>query len=136
METLESENDFAAVVCKDLSFQVIAAAFEVHNTLGPGFLETVYEKALLRELHLRGLIAEAQKEIRIKYKGEDVGAYFPDILVENQIILELKAVEQLVKFHEAQLLHYLKATGLKVGILINFSGERVTYKRMVTTRSR
>ena len=119
------------IICKELSFQIISAAFEVHNTLGSGFLEAVYEKALLKELLLRGIRAEAQKAVKILYKGEDVGIYYPDILVEDRIILELKAVEQLGKLHEAQILNYLKGTGLKVGILINFSGERVQYKRMV-----
>jgi GxxExxY protein len=104
---------------------------EVHNAFGPGFLEAVYQKALVGELLLRGMNAESQKEIRITYKGEDVGAYYPDILVNGQLILELKAVEKLTRLHEAQLFHYLKATGVKLGLLINFACEKVEYKRVV-----
>jgi GxxExxY protein len=125
------DDEFSKLICKDLSFQVIASAFEVHNTLGSGFLEAVYGKSLLKELHLRGIHAEAQKELRITYKGEGVGVYYADIVVENQIILELKAVDNLARIHEAQLLHYLKATGIKLGLLINFAGERVQHKRFV-----
>lgn len=126
-----SECQSSGLILKDLSFQVMAAVFEVHNELGPGFLEAVYQKALLQELLQRGINAESQKETRIRYKGEDVGVYYPDVLVNDQVILELKAVEKLTKLHEAQLFHYLKATGLKLGLLINFACEKVEYKRIV-----
>jgi GxxExxY protein len=131
MDEHNNDDGLLSIICKDLSFQVLAAVFEVHNTLGPGFLEAVYEKALLEELQLRGFLVESQKEIRITYKGTDVGAYYPDIVVENQIILELKTVEKISGLHEAQLLHYLKATGMKLGMVINFAAERVQYKRLV-----
>jgi GxxExxY protein len=131
MDELNNDDQLESIICKDLSFQVLAAVFEVHNTLGPGFLEAVYEKALLEELQLRGFFVESQKEIRITYKGADVGAYYPDIVVENQIILELKTAEKITGLHEAQLLHYLKATGMKLGMVINFAAERVQYKRLV-----
>ncbi len=120
-----------ALVCKDLSFEIMAAVFEVHNVLGPGFLEGVYEKALLKELKLRGLKAEAQKGIRVRYKDEDVGVYYADVVVEDQVLLELKAVDLLTRAHEAQVLNYLHATGLKLGLLINFAALRVVYKRFV-----
>ncbi len=119
------------VLYKDLSYEIMSAAFEVHNTLGPGFLEKVYENALLKELALRGLKVEAQKEIKIFYKEEDVGIYFADLIVNGQILLELKAVECLSNFHKAQVLNYLKATGLKLGLLINFGKERVESRRLV-----
>ncbi len=119
------------VVYKELSYEVMAAAFEVHNTLGPGFLEKVYEKALLRELTLRGMRAEAQKEIKVFYKGEDVGIYFADLIVNGKILLELKSVENISNIHQAQVLNYLKATGFNLGLLINFGKERVEYKRLV-----
>ena len=109
----------------------MAAVFEVHNVLGPGFLEGVYEKALLKELKLRGLNAEAQKGIRVRYKDEDVGVYYADVVVEGQVLLELKAVDSLPRAHEAQVLNYLHATGLKLGLLINFAALRVVCKRFV-----
>ena len=119
------------VVYKELSYQIMAAVFEVYNTLGFGFLEKVYERALLKELCLRGIPVEAQKEIKVFYKGEEVGTYFADLVVNNEILLELKAVESLSNFHKAQVLNYLKATGFKLGLLINFGRERVEYKRLV-----
>ena len=121
----------ADVVYKELSYQIMAAVFEVHSTLGFGFLEKVYERALLKELRLRGIPVEAQKEIKVFYKGDAVGTYFADLVVNGEILLELKAVESLNNIHKAQVLNYLKATGLKLGLLINFGKERVEYERLV-----
>lgn len=125
------DDAFAELLHKDISFQIIAAVYEVHNVLGFGFLETVYQKALEKELRSRGLKAEAQKEIRVKYKDEDIGSYYADLIVNDEIILELKAVENLTKAHESQLLNYLKGTGLRLGFLINFGKGKAIYKRMV-----
>ena len=122
---------FTELLHKDISFQIIAAVYEVHTVLGYGFLESVYLKALVIELRSRGLKAETQKEIRVRYKNEEVGSYYADIIVNDEIILELKAVENLTKAHEAQLLNYLKGTGLKLGFLINFGKDKAIYKRMV-----
>lgn len=119
------------LILKETSFQIIAAAFEVHNILGFGFLERVYQKALIQELLARELKAEEQKEITVVYKGADIGSYIADIVVNDEIILELKSVEALSGIHEAQLLNYLKATGLRLGFLINFGRSKVEYKRMV-----
>ena len=119
------------IIYKELSYQIMAAVFEVYNTLGFGFLEKVYERALLKELCLRGILVEAQKEIKVFYKGEEVGAYLADIVVNDEILLELKAVESLNNIHKTQVLNYLKATGFKLGLLINFGKERVEYKRLV-----
>ncbi|MDD2335754.1 MAG: GxxExxY protein [Geobacteraceae bacterium] len=116
---------------KETSFQILAAAFEVHNILGSGFLENVYQKALTKELLSRGLQADEQKTITVSYKGEEVGLNNADIVVNEEIILELKAQESLAKIHEAQLLNYLRGTGLKLGFLLNFGKEKVEYKRMV-----
>ncbi len=124
-------DDVMNLVLKDLSFQVVAAAFEVHNNLGCGFLEKVYENALLAELLEQGIKAETQKEIIVHYKGKAVGSYFADIVVENEVILELKCVDRLNKLHEAQILNYLKGTGMKLGILLNFGKDRVEHKRFV-----
>jgi GxxExxY protein len=119
------------IVYKELSYQIMAAVFEVHNTLGFGFLEKVYERALLKELCLRKIPVEAQKEIEVFYKGDEIGTYFADLVVNNEILLELKAVETLSNIHKAQVLNYLKATDLKLGLLINFGRERVQYERLV-----
>lgn len=119
------------VVYKELSYQIMAAVFEVYNTLGFGFLEKVYERALLKELCLRNIQVEAQKEIKVFYKGDEIGTYFADLVVNDEILLELKAVESLNNIHKAQVLNYLKATGLKLGLLINFGRERVQYERLV-----
>ena len=115
----------------DITYKVNGAIFEVNKILGPGFLEKVYENALLIELKNRGLQADKQIPIKVTYKDNLVGEYFVDILVENQVIIELKTVEKLTNNHEAQLLNYLKATGIKVGILVNFKQRRAEIKRMV-----
>ena len=115
----------------NLADSVIAGAYKVGKILGHGFLEKVYENALLTELTLRGIQAECQVPIRVDYKGRVVGEYFADIVVEQQIILELKATDFLLKVHEAQLLNYLKATGLKVGLLVNFTDPKAEIKRFV-----
>ena len=103
----------------DITDKIIRAFYKVNNTLGFGFLEKVYENALLIELLERGLKALNQFPIQVQYKGQNVGEYFADIVVNDQIIIELKAVDTLQKIHEAQLLNYLKATGYKIGLLIN-----------------
>ena len=115
----------------EITYIINGAIFEVNRILGPGFLEKVYEKALLIELCDRGLKVENQVPIEVKYKGKNVGEYIADLLVENKVIVELKTVEKLTKLHEAQLLNYLKATGIKVGLLVNFQNEKAEIKRMV-----
>ena len=106
----------------DLSGEVIGAAIEVHKTLGPGLLESTYEECLCREFELRKFFFERQKALPIEYKGLKLDCgYRLDILVENRLIVELKACESLQLIHEAQLLTYLKLTGIKVGLLINFN---------------
>ena len=104
----------------ELTYLINGAIFEVNRVLGAGFLEKVYENALLVELRNRGLKVESQAPIKVEYKGKEVGEYFADMEVQDQVILELKAVDSLQKIHEAQLLNYLKATGYKVGLLVNF----------------
>jgi GxxExxY protein len=117
---------------QELTAQIIQCAYTVHNTLGFGFLEAVYQNALLIELGKNGLKAVKETPIKVSYNGQIVGDYVADILVEDKIILELKSVKELHPAHEAQLTNYLKATGLEVGLLINF-GERVEIKRKVLT---
>lgn len=115
----------------DITYKINGAIFEVNRVLGPGFLEKVYENALLKELNAQGLKVASQVPIKVFYKEECVGEYFADLLVEDKIIIELKTVEKIEKIHEAQLLNYLKATGIKVGILVNFKKEKAEVKRMV-----
>jgi GxxExxY protein len=119
------------LIHKELTGQIIGAAFEVYNLLGYGFFEKVYENALIKELQIRDLNFNAQYPIKVKYKGEEVGEYFADIFVEGKVIVELKTVEAFNTLHEAQLLNYLKATETKVGLLINFSPKKCEYKRFV-----
>jgi len=105
-----------------LTHEIISAAIEVHRTLGPGLLESTYDACLCRELELRKIPYERQKELPIEYKGIELNCgYRLDILIENQVIVELKACESLEPIHEAQLLTYLKLTGIKIGLLINFN---------------
>ena len=115
----------------ELTYAINGAIFEVNRLLGPGFLEKVYENALLVELKERGIKAEAQSPVKVMYKDTVVGEYQADLIVENQVIVELKTVDKIQKIHEAQLLNYLKATGIKVGLLVNFKNTKAEIKRMV-----
>ena len=114
-----------------LTEQIIGAAYEVHRELGSGFLEKVYETALVQELNNRGVAARAQAEIAVSYKGQPVGVYFADLIVDGAVLCEVKATSALTPEHQAQLLNYLKATGIKVGLLLNFGAGRLQVKRMV-----
>ena len=111
--------------------RIIGAAFEVHDQLGYGFLERVYQRALQVELLRRGAIAEIEKRIQIRYKGIVVGDYDADVLVDGCVVVEIKVAPQYDKRDEAQLLNELKATGLKIGLLINFGRNKVEYKRLI-----
>ncbi|HRH64343.1 MAG TPA: GxxExxY protein, partial [Bacteroidia bacterium] len=114
----------------DLTDKIIKAYYDVYNQLGYGFLEKVYENALLIELRKKGLFCVAQLPIEVFYEEQKVGQYFADILVEDSIILEIKAAESLVEEHEAQLINYLKATELEIGLLLNF-GKKPEFKRKI-----
>jgi len=118
------------VLYKELSGEIIRAAYKVYNTLGAGFLEKVYENALIHELSKQGIKTESQVPVNVYYEDKKVGEYFADILVENKIIIELKAVTELTKAHEIQLINYLKATNIKLGLLINF-GDKITIRRKI-----
>jgi GxxExxY protein len=115
---------------QDLSQQIIAAAYNVHNELGHGFLEKVYKNALAVELRKMGVSSSVEVPLSVLYKGEVVGEYFADIIVDGKIIVEVKAVSKLESAHEVQLVNYLKATGLNVGLLINFA-QSVEVKRRI-----
>ena len=114
-----------------LTESVLGAVFEVSNTLGAGFLEKVYERALLRELGLRGIRATAQASFSVDYKGQSVGEYFADLLVEDELVVELKCAERLGNEHTAQCLNYLRASGRRFCLLVNFQKPKVEWKRIV-----
>ena len=118
----------------DLTEKIIKAFFAVYNTLGYGFLEKVYENALFIELKKSGLYVEKQKQIKVFYKDNEVGVYFADLSVENAVIIELKAAEGISEEHEFQLINYLKATEIEVGLLLNF-GKKPEFKRKVFTNN-
>ncbi len=115
----------------DLTEAVIGAAFEVSNVLGAGFLEKVYERALIRELVLRGVSVQSQGRFPVRYKGQHVGDYVADLIVERKLLVELKCVDRLATEHTAQCLNYLRASGLHVALLINFQKPTVQWKRIV-----
>jgi len=112
----------------NLTYKVIGSAYKVHNILGPGFLEKVYENALIIELRKLGIYARQQVKLPVLYEGQQVGLYFPDLWIENQLIIELKAILTLAPEHEIKLIHYLAATGIENGLLINF-GNTVQIRR-------
>ena len=113
-----------------LTNKIIKCFYTVYNHLGFGFLEKVYEKALLIELRKEGLSASRQTQLKVFYNQIEVGYYFADIVVENEVIIEVKAAEGLIEIHEAQLTNYLKATNIEVGLLLNF-GKTPQFKRKV-----
>jgi GxxExxY protein len=113
--------------------RVVGAVYEVSNVLGGGFLEKVYERALVQELVLRGLTVTSQAAFPVGYKGQCVGEYVADLLVEEKLIIELKCVDEFGKEHLAQCINYLKASGIKLALLVNFQKPRVEWRRIVYT---
>lgn len=114
---------------------IIQCFFEVYNTLGYGFLEKVYEHSMMVELGLNGLVAESQKPIEVQYQSHLVGDYYADIIVENAVVIELKAAETVAEEHEFQLINYLKATNIEIGLLLNF-GKKPDIRRKIFTNDR
>jgi GxxExxY protein len=121
----------AEILYKELSFTIVGAAIEVHKTLGPGFLEVIYRNALVYELMTRGIKVEREKHLPVNYKGQLIGDYFADLVVDDKIILELKAISTIIKAHEAQAMNYLAATGLRLAIILNFGAPSLQHKRIV-----
>jgi GxxExxY protein len=121
----------AEILYKKLSYAIVGAAMEVHRILGPGFLEAVYQAALAHELTLRGIRFEQFKRLPVTYKGVMAGDYVADFAVEDQIILEIKAVSTLQSQHEAQALNYLTATGFRLAIILNFGADSLQHRRIV-----
>jgi GxxExxY protein len=113
----------------DLAGKIIGLAMKIHSTLGAGFLESVYHKALAHELTKAGIRFESEKPLSVFYDGVLVGEFVADFLIKNELIIELKAVQNLVPAHEVQTVNYLVATGKDVGLLINFGGELLEFKK-------
>lgn len=122
------------ILYKELSYAVVGAAMEVHKTLGPGFLEAVYQGALAHELKLRNIQAKREQHLPVGYKGAEVGYYIADFIVEDKIILELKSISQLNNSHKAQAINYLMVTGFKLAILINFGEKSLVTQRVLRKR--
>ena len=119
------------ILYKDLSYKIVGIAMRVHSKLGYGFLEKVYENALMVLFRREGIEAKQQAPITVYFEEEVVGNYYADILVEDKVILEIKSVENIIDAHIAQSLNYLKATGLRLAIILNFSKEKLEYKRII-----
>ena len=114
---------------EEITWKILEACFEVSNELGIGYLESVYEKALLVALRQKGLKAENQIPLQVKFRGELVGEFFVAVLVERKILIELKVASGLTKENYAQTINYLKATGIEVGLLVNFGNPKIEYRR-------
>lgn len=114
----------------ELTGKILEASFEVINELGSGYLESVYEKALNYVLTQKGLEVQSQVPINVYFRGQNVGQFFADLLVEGKIIVELKAVSHLTPEHKAQVINYLKSTGIEAGLLINFGSSKLEYYRL------
>jgi GxxExxY protein len=121
------------LIHQNITDNILKGFYIVYNELGFGFLEKVYENALIIELKRVGLKCEQQKPIKVKYKGTIVGEYFADLLVDEKVIVELKAAEKIVKEHEFQLINYLKSTEVQIGLLLNF-GKKPEFKRKINTK--
>ena len=125
----------AGLLHRNITEAILKVYYEVYNELGSGFLEKVYQNAMYFELKERGYQVEAQKQIKVYFKKQLVGEYFSDLLVEDKVIVELKATEVLMNVHMAQIMNYLKATEIEVGLLLNF-GEEPEFKRVIYTNDK
>ena len=119
-----------------LTRSIIGCAFEVINELGNGFLESVYEKAMMVSLSDAGLSAQSQKPLEVRFREKPVGEFYADLLVEEKVIVELKTVKALAPEHEAQIINYLHATGIEVGLLINFGNPKLEFKRFTRNKNK
>jgi GxxExxY protein len=119
---------------EELTRKVIGCSYEVYNRLGFGFLESVYKKAMVIEIDMSGMRVEEERPLKVHYRDHIVGDFFADLVIEDDLIVELKSVERLVKAHEVQLVNYLVATGIDIGLLINFGPNGVEVKRKYRER--
>lgn len=116
---------------KDLSYKLRGIFFDIHNTLGSGFKEIIYQKAVIKEFKNANIPFIAEAKISVKYKGEKIGDFKPDFIIDDKIIVEIKAVEFVPQNYEIQLLHYLKCTSFKLGFLVNFGSGKLYIKRII-----
>lgn len=121
----------AELLHRDLTFEIIGAAMEVHRVLGPGFLESVYQRGMEAELRRRSVPFESQRRINVEYKGESLGEHVLDLVVNGKVVVELKAVKDLTDQHQAQIISYLKASGVQIGLLINFAKPSLEHRRIL-----
>lgn len=119
------------LIHKELTGKIVRALHEVHDTLGPGYLESIYQNALVTELEEMGLKCEKERIVEIFYHNKKVGEHRIDLTIEDKVIVELKAIAEFHPVHQAQVISYLKATGLEVALLVNFGKNKVDYKRLV-----
>ncbi len=119
---------------EEITKVVLESAFEVVKELGSGFLESVYEKSLAIVLEEKGLKTQCQHPIKVLFRGREVGQFYADILVNQKVIVELKSVKSLIPEHYAQVIHYLKATGFDIGLIINFGNQKLEYRRFTRTK--
>ncbi len=131
MDTDSKPINSSILIEGDLTEKILGAGFKVQNTLGAGFLEKVYENALSLELKKAGPTVESQKAFPVRYEGTVVGDYLADLVVSAKVVVECKAVNNLDVVHEAQLMNYLKASGIRVGLLINFARPKLQYRKLV-----
>lgn len=118
---------------QELTRQIIGCAYAVYNKLGSGFLESVYQRSLLIELQKSGLDAQMEAPVRVHYDGQVVGEFRADLIIQSRVIVELKAIENLSKAHEVQVVNYLRATGIEIGLLLNFGSTEVQVRRLTKT---
>jgi len=124
-------NEDKSIIHKELSYKIIELALEVHNELGCGFLEKVYENAMMLLFDREKIPARQQAPANVHFQGKVIGQYFADILVDSKVMLELKTVDAITNVHIAQILNYLRATGIKLGLVLNFAKPKFEYKRLV-----
>ncbi|MBI3583163.1 MAG: GxxExxY protein [Nitrospinae bacterium] len=125
---MNTEKEF---LYKELTGEIIEASYNVHNSLGCGLLEKVYENSLIWEIELMGRKVSSQREFKVIYRKKEVGIYYADLVVEDKVIVEVKSVERIDDIHRAQLLNYLRISGLRVGLIINFARSKLEYERLV-----
>jgi GxxExxY protein len=123
-------------VASEITGEVIGSAMEVHTRLGPGFLESVYEQALAVELELKKIKYERQKSLPVFYRGRIIKNFTCDFFVDGQIIVELKALKEIAEIERLQVINYLKASGIEIGLLLNFGGQSLEYKRLINSKNK
>jgi GxxExxY protein len=126
----------AEYLYKELTYQIRGALYEVYNTLGPGFKESVYHRALAKEFTLRKIPFEEKKRLPVPFKGEEVGIYEPDFIIDEKVLIEIKAVPEMPRLYETQLFYYLRGTNYKLGFLVNFGGSKLEIKRRIYEKAR